>query len=532
MAGPQTPQHVPASDETESKQAVAEADSSVNAVPTRIAKNVGWNFLGQVLPGIVGLVATPTIVHGFGDVRFGLLTLAWLVVGYFSLFDFGLGRAVTHAVASALTSNDDEQTGQIVWTSLYLLGVFGVVGGIVLAVVAPWVVTHLLHVSPDLQSEALQVFLILALSVPFVVVATGLRGVLEGAQAFSWSNAFRIPLGVLGFLIPVATLRVSRSLAPTIWGLLAVRVVTSAALFWGIGRVLPGVRRPRPFTKASAQALLRFGAWITVSNIVSPLMVSMDRFVVGSMISLAMVTYYATPFEAISRVLIIPGAVGAVIFPALASAYNVDRGQMVRVYRTAGRAIFAGVFPVALVAACFAPELLRLWLGGAFPERSSLVLRVFTIGIAFNSLAYVPYALVQSVGRSDLTAKTHIAELVVYIALLFGMIKVGGINGAAVAWTARVFLDCVILTALALRVAHEPVRAWMSEYAPMMALLATLFAVSALPSFVWRSCAGAALGGVFATFVWRHWIGDLPAGFLQGLLRRDPAGGSQRLSMD
>ena len=40
---------------------------------------------------------------------------------------------------------------------------------------------------------------------------------------------------------------------------------------------------------------------MTVSNVVSPLMVSADRFVVGSFVSLAAVSYYATPFEAVTK---------------------------------------------------------------------------------------------------------------------------------------------------------------------------------------------------------------------------------------
>ena len=47
--------------------------------------------------------------------------------------------------------------------------------------------------------------------------------------------------------------------------------------------------------------LLRFGGWMTVSNIVGPLMVTLDRFLIGALISVSAVAYYATPYEVVSQ---------------------------------------------------------------------------------------------------------------------------------------------------------------------------------------------------------------------------------------
>ena len=38
---------------------------------------------------------------------------------------------------------------------------------------------------------------------------------------------------------------------------------------------------------------------MTVSNVVSPLMSSLDRFVVGAVLSMTAVAYYATAYEAV-----------------------------------------------------------------------------------------------------------------------------------------------------------------------------------------------------------------------------------------
>ena len=67
-----------------------------------LARNTGLNIIGQVVPLLVGLGAIPYVVRGLGTERFGILSIAWVLLGYFSLFDLGLGRATTKFVAECL----------------------------------------------------------------------------------------------------------------------------------------------------------------------------------------------------------------------------------------------------------------------------------------------------------------------------------------------------------------------------------------------------------------------------------------------
>jgi hypothetical protein len=69
---------------------------------TRLKRSVIWNMLGTILPMLMGLIAVPVLIEQLGAPRFGVVTLVWMVVGYFSLFDLGLGRALTHVVAEKL----------------------------------------------------------------------------------------------------------------------------------------------------------------------------------------------------------------------------------------------------------------------------------------------------------------------------------------------------------------------------------------------------------------------------------------------
>jgi len=54
-----------------------------------VVRNTWWNLLGWTLPILVALFAIPPLIRGLGAERFGILAVAWAVMGYFALFDLG-----------------------------------------------------------------------------------------------------------------------------------------------------------------------------------------------------------------------------------------------------------------------------------------------------------------------------------------------------------------------------------------------------------------------------------------------------------
>ena len=84
-----------------------------------LARNSILNLIGQGTPIIAAIIAIPILIERLGTDCFGVLTYAWMVIGYFSLFDLGLGRALTILVAERLCSYQEIEIPAIVWTSCY-----------------------------------------------------------------------------------------------------------------------------------------------------------------------------------------------------------------------------------------------------------------------------------------------------------------------------------------------------------------------------------------------------------------------------
>src|SRR5271170_3552041 len=154
-----------------------------------LARNTVWNLIGNGSPLIVAVFSIPILIHGLGKDRFGVLTLAWALIGYASLFDIGLGRALTQLVAKKLGSGEDHEIPALVWTSLLLMLALGVVGAVVIAAISPFLVHRALKLPEELRSETFRAFYLLGLAVPVVIVPAGLRGLLEEHQRFKLVNA-------------------------------------------------------------------------------------------------------------------------------------------------------------------------------------------------------------------------------------------------------------------------------------------------------------------------------------------------------
>jgi O-antigen/teichoic acid export membrane protein len=169
-------------------------------------------------------------------------------------------------------------------------------------------------------------------------------------------------------------------------------------------------------------------------------------------VSISAVAYYATPSEAITRLLIVPLAIVGVLFPAFSSGFVQDKSRTRLLFVRGVKYSFLAVFPFLLVVIVFAREGLTLWVGAEFAQHSAVVLQWLAIGVFFNGIAQIPFALVQGIGRPDITGKLHLVELPVYAIFLWLLVRTHGIEGAAMAWTARVLLDAIILFGFSYRI--------------------------------------------------------------------------------
>lgn len=417
-------------------------------------RNVALNLGGQLLPMAVALVAMPLLVRHAGADRLGFLGLAWALIGYFALLDLGLSRVVTRRVAIA----DARGTlaGEIRILKRLCLQLFVAVAMIsaLLALIVPASAIVGKSADPVVVGEARVALLILWATLPLTVVTGLLRGALEGLQQFGRANLLRAFFGAWSFAAPLAMLSYSNALGPLTLAIAIGRALSLVAHAWMAFEALH-LRQAVHVDADEADVatggpeplfadLFREGGWLTVSNVVGPMMVTFDRFAIAAIVSLAAASYYFVPQEVSLRMLVVPSAIATTIFPMLARA-NRDRRDHHRITQGALLAVAASCLPLCAVIGAFAEPLLSAWMGSQFAQASAQVAACLAVGLFGNCCAQVPFAWIQAAGRSDVTGKLHLIQLPVYAVLLVVLTMHFGIVGAAIAWSVRAVADAALL---------------------------------------------------------------------------------------
>lgn len=412
---------------------------------SRLGQATVWNLAGAALPLLLGLLSIPILVRGMGQEAFGLLTLLWTAIGYVSLFDFGLGRALTHSIAAARAAHAPVPRALLVTGALSTL-LPGTVGAAVVLCLAEPLVLRWLNIGPDLQEDALRAFYWVAVGIPLVSLSSGLRGMLEGYEDFKAAAILRMGLGALNFLLPMGLVLAGYpGLEVMVMVLLGSRLLSLLHNLYLL-RVAYGQSVGRAWEWHRLPELLGIGGWMGLSNLLGPIMVNFDRYLIAGLLSAELVAYYTVPQDLVIRLLFVPVALSTALFPRMTWLFaSGSRLEAKALYRKALWWIGLGTgLPLLLLAVLAQPALL-LWLGPAYAATSAPLGQILLLGILFNGLAMIPFAAIQARGGAKITSAFHLLELLLYWPLLYWAVKEHALMGAAWVWTGRTAFDFVLL---------------------------------------------------------------------------------------
>jgi len=411
----------------------------------QLVRNSLYNLIGTLVPIIITLVSVPLLLDIVGQVRYGVLAIAWIFLAYFALFDLGLGRATVIRIASA-TKSSTVKKESVFGTGLILSLLSGLIGGIVLWISAYYYFSQVMQLGVGMRSEIELALPWLILGVPVSTTLNVFNGVLHGEERFLELSAastlsalaFQLaPLAAaaylganLGVMIPIAV--ICNLLVTTIVGISAFRVLNL-----NFGRL--------SFSVAESIALLRFGGWFTVSSVIGPLMIMTDRFLIGASLGAKAVTQYTIPFQLAEKTSILATVISNVLLPRFAVIGESQRQQLA----VKGSRALAGLVTLAFSTAIFFVEpFLATWISKGFSTDASLAAQILLVGWWINCFARLPMVLLHASGNAQLVAKCHLLEFLPYLVTLYFAVDNWGLVGAALVFFLRNLADFILLAKL------------------------------------------------------------------------------------
>lgn len=411
-----------------------------------VKRHTFYNLAGSIAPMIISMVTVPAYLHKIGDARYGVLALVWLFLGYFGLFDPGITRAASFHIARLHGKEHDAERESVFWTALVVNFAFGMIGAVVLYVAARPLFMSTFKMPPEMRDEVLASLPWLAASIPVSIMTGVLSGALQAREWFGFFNVNSVANNVLSQLVPLTVAYLhGPDLKWLIPAVLITRTIGAIPACLGLIRAMP-LFAGGSFDRAYVKPLFTYGGWITVSNLLNPILGTMDRMLIGSVLSAQAVAFYTVPFNLVSRVSVIPGAVASSLFPKL------SRGKLEDSAKLASDAVItlaAVMTPLIVLGIAALRIFMHYWVGASFADQAAPVGIVLLLGVWANGLAFIPNGHLQAINRPDTVAKFHAYEIVPFLAILWVGLHYFGLIGAAWAWTARVVVDSALLFVIA-----------------------------------------------------------------------------------
>lgn len=409
------------------------------------AKNLFWSFSGQIFPIAVALVSIPVLLSNLKIELFGVFTLMLSIVGVMSIFDFGITKSLTYRIRQA-RSNSATDLGTIISSGGGALILSGVIVACLFLVFSEQI-TLFLNVSKESFKDVNIAIRILSFVVLLTMINTALKGILEGFEEFKVINFIRVPVSSLLYIVPMVVSFQFSTLSTMVLSILIVRAFGVLVFVYVIFLKYPSLFPFKP-SYSELRTQFQFGSWIALSNFLSPLMNQFDKVLIASVVGSGVIAYLTTPYEMAIKVLVLSTAISSVYFPVYVKLWHSANTSVERCEALKHSLIvtFLVFFIPVLLLFLYSNEILTIWVGEEIATNSASIFRVLLVGVFINGFSTALYNFVLSSGRSDIPAKFHLVEALIYLPLMYSLVGHFGLNVAPWVWLARVVVDAMLLT--------------------------------------------------------------------------------------
>ena len=397
-------------------------------------------------PLLVAIFTIPTLITHIGQERFGILTLAWGLIGYAGVFDLGIGRALTQNVGKLLGERKHDAIAPALATASRITLIAGLIGGVAIVLAACFGAANFVKAVNVPKSEIENCLFLLAIVLPAQAMSITYKGLNEAYLNFKAISILRAVLGILNFGGPFLISFYSKELPLAIASLVVTRLV--ALIIYrklAFSCLANNGLKNHQYSWDIAKSLISFGGWLTVSSVLSPILTQADRFAIASLVSATAVYVYVLPYEMVAQSLIFVSAISSVIFPVLSRMIHNGAKDWVKYFYKWLVTVTIFMAFVCVLIALFLPLILKIWIDKDLNQNSVRVGQILCVGVFANSVGSMFYALLHAKGKANITAKIHLVELPIFIFTLVFLIQKFGVVGAAWAWVARMIFDCFAL---------------------------------------------------------------------------------------
>ncbi|HEX6124095.1 MAG TPA: oligosaccharide flippase family protein [Pyrinomonadaceae bacterium] len=358
-----------------------------------LATNSLFSVLAWIFPILLGFFSTPILVRYLGHEQYGLFAI---VLGFISYsFTFGIGKVAGKYVPEYRAAGQSEKVTQVVAATFWLSLTFGVLGSLLLALLAPVIVESLLLIPQESQQAAITALRVAGAIGLASMLSQVFQFVLQGVHRFdnyvTLTNLNGLLLGGGNIVLAINGFGVTSLL---IWNL-GVVSATGLLFYLRARHLLPSISFVTEIPRSMMTTVARYAGNILLYQVFANALFIFERSWVMRKFGAEGLTYYFVPMLLATYMHGFIASLVQAIFPVVNEIIE-DRERITEIYRRANKIILAiVVFVVTNFIVCGA-LFLELWVSSELATKSyplliphGLTFAVICIGIMAFQLSEV-----------------------------------------------------------------------------------------------------------------------------------------------
>jgi O-antigen/teichoic acid export membrane protein len=405
--------------------------ASPRTLPPRFVRNATSNYVNSLAALLLALFVTPVLVRGLGAEAYGIWTLVSSSVLYYSVLQFGLGRAAVKFVAEARAADDQPAARRVISTAFLTLAGPAVV--LALASPALALLFTVLFDVPDAYRDAAMVLVVLstvdfAIGMPSDTFGAGIVGLQRfdllnattTGTAVAQAGAWMVIIALGGGLVALGIATVTFS------------VLSNVVRYAIVRRLLGGVRiAPSTFDRSLVKPMVRMSSWIALSDFVAILTARLDPVIVGLVVGVPQAGIYAVGQKLAAFVERLSGPALSMFFPhAAALSTSGDQEALRRVLTAGTRLAFGLTVPLALIVSILAGPAVSVWVGSGF-DQAAMVAVYLSLTMLIVSVTRVGVDILRGLGDVSFPARVGVLEALVSMGASIALGSTMGLEGVA-----------------------------------------------------------------------------------------------------
>ena len=363
-----------------------QATANSNGAQAQVSplRSVLSNWIGLFVSATLSLVMTPILIHGLGDLYYGMWVLIATLLDSYGLLDFGVRNALFRFVAVYKGANQRRELNATL-ASGFIIALTTAAIVFLLTVLSVAFLPGFFNVEGSSRHIFRWLVAMLGTGVAFAFPAQFLGTYLCACRRFDLFNFTVILSGLLRAGLIILALRLH-------YGVIAVGAITFGATvlsfllnLYLVHRSDPEVSlRPSLAERMRVKELLSFSVYAFLGNIGDHLRFFVDNIVIGRVLAIALIT----PFNIAGRLMVLMRQLLLSLASPLSGVMSELQGKgneedLRSYFLHATRLTSILSFYVGLILLVNGRHIITLWVGHGYPE-SYLLLVVLIVGYSIT----------------------------------------------------------------------------------------------------------------------------------------------------